>query len=156
MVAVPIVIIAVASVVLRPMRSPICPNTTAPTGRARNPTVKVLKEAINATNEGRVAEKNTVGKTSAAAVAYRKKSYHSILAPARPVRASFSAAVSRAGVRWAESARKGHSLFILHPLRHSVRASPRPVPVSHLRALPRDRRNGRPCRERWRSLYRAR
>src|SRR5580658_7373512 len=86
----PIMIIAKARHVLRPIRSPKWPNTIAPKGRATKPTADVLKEAMSATSGGRVAEKNNVGKTSAAAVPYMKKSYHSMLAPPRPTRADLS------------------------------------------------------------------
>lgn len=55
------------SVFLRPMRSPKCPNSIAPTGRAMKATAKVAKEAtVPAVDPS--AGKKTVGKTSAAAV----------------------------------------------------------------------------------------
>src|SRR5688572_33267247 len=58
-----------------------------PIGRAMKPTANVLKEASSAMTGGIPAGKNAVGKTSAAADAYRKKSYHSMLVPASAVRA---------------------------------------------------------------------
>jgi hypothetical protein len=82
---------------LRPNLSPMYPNNTAPTGRDMNPTAKVLKEAISATNGESVVGKNTVGKTNAAAVAKSRKSYHSMLAPARPISACFNPVESRVG-----------------------------------------------------------
>ena len=55
------------SVRLRPIRSPKWPNTTAPTGRAKNATANVANEAtVPAVAPS--AGKNTFGKTSAAAV----------------------------------------------------------------------------------------
>src|SRR5947209_5969624 len=53
---------------------------TPPSGRARKPIVKVLKERIWPVN-GSACGKNSAGKTSAAAVPYRKKSYHSMVVP---------------------------------------------------------------------------
>ena len=47
-----------------------------------NPKAKEPKERIRAM-VGVLSGKNTAGKTSAAAAAYRKKSYHSMLVPAR-------------------------------------------------------------------------
>src|SRR3954469_22361983 len=58
-----------------------------PSGRATKPTANVLKEASCATAAGMFMGKNTVGNISAAAVPYRKKSYHSILVPASVARA---------------------------------------------------------------------
>ena len=78
---------ASTSVRLRPMRSPKWPNRMPPTGRAMKPKAKVEKERINPT-AGVASGKNAAGKTSAAAVAYRKKSYHSMLVPARAVKAT--------------------------------------------------------------------
>ncbi|BBX72502.1 hypothetical protein MSHI_04080 [Mycobacterium shinjukuense] len=54
-------------VFFRPSRSPKCPNTAAPTGRDRKAVANVPIEAIVATAGPRCG-KNTVGKTSAAAV----------------------------------------------------------------------------------------
>src|ERR1700716_1017640 len=56
--------------------------TTAPTGRATKPTVYVLNARSVPTNGSNVG-KNSLLKTSAAAVLYRKKSYHSIVGPTR-------------------------------------------------------------------------
>jgi hypothetical protein len=58
-----------------------------PTGLAINPAEKVKNDIIRAV-VGEYSEKNTDGNTRAAAVAYRKKSYHSILVPARAVMAT--------------------------------------------------------------------
>ena len=55
------------SIFLRPTRSPKWPNTTPPTGRARNPTPRVAKDS-SAPMSGLVLGKNSLGKTSAAAV----------------------------------------------------------------------------------------
>src|SRR5580658_2383749 len=93
-VAVPISTSAAANEALRPILSPMYPNNTAPTGRDMNPTAKVLNEAMRATNGESVAGKNTVGNTNAAAVANSRKSYHSMLAPARASSACFKPVVS--------------------------------------------------------------
>ena len=58
-----------------------------PIGRAMKPTANVLKDASNAMTGGRSAGKNAFGNISAAAVPYRKKSYHSMLVPANAVKA---------------------------------------------------------------------
>ena len=68
-VAMPIVISAMTSAVLRPDLSPMWPNRTAPIGRATNPTANVLNEAMTPTSGGIVDGKNSVGNTRAAAVA---------------------------------------------------------------------------------------
>lgn len=68
---------------LRPYLSPKCPATNPPIGRATNPAQNVLNESsvpISAEESG----KNTCGKTSAAAVPYKKKSYHSMELPSSP------------------------------------------------------------------------
>ena len=68
---------------LRPYLSPKCPATKPPMGRATKPAQNVLNESsvpISADESG----KNTCGKTSAAAVPYRKKSYHSMELPSSP------------------------------------------------------------------------
>ncbi len=57
----------IISVCLRPMRSPKCPKTTAPTGRATNAVAKLASDATVAIAGPRCG-KNTVGNTSAAAV----------------------------------------------------------------------------------------
>jgi hypothetical protein len=59
-----------------------------PIGLAINPAEKVKNDRIRAVVGGVDSEKNTNGNTRAAAVAYRKKSYHSILVPARAVMAT--------------------------------------------------------------------
>src|SRR5262245_50525606 len=71
----------VTSVDFRPILSPKCPNTIPPSGRAKKPTAYVLNDAICAANGSSVDGKNSLSKTSAAAVPYRKKSYHSIDVP---------------------------------------------------------------------------
>ena len=58
----------IISVRFLPMRSPKCPNTMDPTGRATNAVAKVPSEATAAT-VGLRSGKNTVGNTRAAAVA---------------------------------------------------------------------------------------
>ncbi len=59
---------ASTSVRLRPMRSPKCPNSAAPMGRARNAMAKVARDArVDAA--GSVFGKKSRGKTSTAAVA---------------------------------------------------------------------------------------
>ena len=69
------------------MRSPKCPNRIPPTGRAINPNANVPNERISPI-VGVDSGKNAAGKTKAAAVAYKKKSYHSILVPAKAVSAT--------------------------------------------------------------------
>ncbi len=64
----PIITSAATRVRLRPIRSPKCPNSMPPTGRAMKPTAKVENEASRATRGERLAAKNSLGKTSAAAV----------------------------------------------------------------------------------------
>ena len=64
----PIRINAVTSARFLPNRSPKCPNSMPPTGRATKPTAKVLNAAICAATGGISAGKNRVGKTKAAAV----------------------------------------------------------------------------------------
>ena len=49
---------------------------------------KVSKDKIKAV-DGVVSPKNTVGKIKAAEAPYKKKSYHSILVPAKEVSATF-------------------------------------------------------------------
>src|ERR1700690_4279134 len=68
------------SVDLRPTRSPRYPKITPPSGRARKPIVKVLKDRIFPVN-GSASGKKRAGKTRVAAVPYRKKSYHSMGVP---------------------------------------------------------------------------
>jgi hypothetical protein len=57
----------VVRVFLRPSRSPKCPKTAPPTGRAKNATANVEKAATVPAVSPRPG-KNSVGKTSAAAV----------------------------------------------------------------------------------------
>ena len=59
---------ATASAFLRPTLSPKCPKTMPPTGLAIKPTANVLNAASWATSVGNPSGKNSVGKTSAAAV----------------------------------------------------------------------------------------
>jgi hypothetical protein len=70
----------VTSVDFRPTRSPRWPKITPPRGLAINPIVKVLKARIWPINGSNVGKKS-LGKTRAAAVPYRKKSYHSMVVP---------------------------------------------------------------------------
>lgn len=51
----------------RPCRSPMCPNSTDPSGRATNPTPNVPK-AANVPASGETVGKNSGPRTSAAAV----------------------------------------------------------------------------------------
>src|SRR6266699_5668847 len=69
------------SIFLRPSLSPKWPKTTPPTGRAAKPTQKVAKAANWAASGESFGEKNSGPKTKAAAVPYRKKSYHSMDVP---------------------------------------------------------------------------
>ena len=64
----PVVSCAAMTVVLRPMRSPKCPNTTAPRGRAKKARAKVANDCSLATR-GSSAGKNRLGNISTAAVA---------------------------------------------------------------------------------------
>jgi len=64
----PMVDSAITRVVFRPMRSPKWPNSAEPTGRARKAMPKVASEASLA-ETGSEAGKNSIGKTSTAAVA---------------------------------------------------------------------------------------
>jgi hypothetical protein len=66
-VAAPMVMRDSTSIFLRPMRSPKWPNTTPPTGRARNPTPNVANDSRVPTR-GLEFGKNSSGKTRAAAV----------------------------------------------------------------------------------------
>jgi hypothetical protein len=66
-VATPISTSVITSMRLRPTRSPKCPNSTPPIGRARNPAANVPNAARVPTN-GSAVGKNSCGKTSAAAV----------------------------------------------------------------------------------------
>jgi hypothetical protein len=71
-----------------------------PIGRAMKPTANVLKEASSAIADGRPAGKNALGKTRAAAVPYRKKSYHPMLVPASAVRAILRIDAHRGASSW--------------------------------------------------------
>jgi hypothetical protein len=64
----PIVSSAATSVALRPTRSPKCPKSADPIGRARNAMAKVASEASVAV-AGSDAGKKSCGKTSTDAVA---------------------------------------------------------------------------------------
>jgi len=64
----PMVDSAITSVVLRPMRSPKWPKSAAPTGRPKNAMPKVASDCRVAV-AGLDAGKNSLGKTSTAAVA---------------------------------------------------------------------------------------
>ena len=59
---------AATSVALRPMRSPKCPKSAEPIGRAKKAIAKVASEASVA-EAGSVEGKNNLGKTRTAAVA---------------------------------------------------------------------------------------
>src|SRR5664280_709328 len=68
----------------------------APTGRAANPTNRVAKEA-RTPMYGELPGKKSLGKISAAAVPYRKKSYHSMVVPtvlARTARRRWPSAIA--------------------------------------------------------------
>src|SRR5215510_16356094 len=65
---------------LRPIRSPKWPQTMPPIGRAKKPTAYVLYEAITPVIASYFGKKS-LPKTSALAVPYRKKSYHSMVVP---------------------------------------------------------------------------
>ena len=67
-VAMPIVSSAATSVALRPTRSPKCPNSMAPTGRAKNAIENVAKDCSVAVVASALG-KNNCGKTRTAAVA---------------------------------------------------------------------------------------
>src|SRR5699024_7117708 len=63
-----------------PSRSPSRPIRTPPTGRAKKPIAKVASDDSVATT-GSFVGKNTAGRTSAEAVPYNEKSYHSRAVP---------------------------------------------------------------------------
>jgi hypothetical protein len=67
------IVIVVTSIDFRPSRSPKCPNTTPPRGRATYPTASVPNEA-SVPASGSRSVKNTWLKTRAAAVPYSRKS----------------------------------------------------------------------------------
>jgi hypothetical protein len=81
-VAAPMISIVSARLRLRPIRSPIWPNASPPIGRMRNPTANVANAKSVPTNELSLGKK-TRWNTRPAAVAYRKKSYHSTVVPSR-------------------------------------------------------------------------
>jgi len=64
----PMVSRAVTRVALRPMRSPKCPNSADPMGRAKNASAKVANDCSSAV-AGSPLGKNNLGNTSTAAVA---------------------------------------------------------------------------------------
>ena len=64
----PLIMSEVTSIALRPMRSPKCPNSADPTGRAKNANAKVARDC-NVAVAGSLPGKNSRGKTSTAAVA---------------------------------------------------------------------------------------
>ncbi len=64
----PMVSSAATSVALRPMRSPKCPKTAEPMGRARKASAKVARDCNDAVFLSTVG-KYSLGKTSTAAVA---------------------------------------------------------------------------------------
>jgi hypothetical protein len=65
---------------LRPKRSPMMPNRMPPSGRTTKPTPKV-RNASKVPTTGSLLGKNSSPNTNAAAVPYRKKSYHSSADP---------------------------------------------------------------------------
>jgi hypothetical protein len=65
---------------LRPWRSPNMPNNRPPSGRVTKPTPYVINDKSTPV-AGATSGKNTRSKTSAAAEANAKKSYHSIMVP---------------------------------------------------------------------------
>ena len=79
-VATPMSISVVTSIDLRPILSPKWPKTMPPTGRAKKPTAYVAKAAIVPASASKFG-KNSLLNTSADAVPYRKKSYHSMVVP---------------------------------------------------------------------------
>ena len=76
----PIINRVATSTGLRPNRSPIMPNRMPPSGRTTKPTPKV-RNASRVPTTGSLFGKNSSPNTSAAAVPYRKKSYHSSADP---------------------------------------------------------------------------
>ena len=86
--ATPINIKAATNVFFLPTLSPKCPKIIPPIGLAIKPAAKVRSDKIKAVDSG-TSPKKAVGKTSAAAAPYKKKSYHSMLVPAKAVRATF-------------------------------------------------------------------
>ena len=84
----PISIRALMRVFFLPILSPKCPKMIPPIGLAINPAANVNNESISAVVAG-TSPKKAVGKIRAAAAPYKKKSYHSMLVPARAVSATF-------------------------------------------------------------------
>jgi hypothetical protein len=80
----------------RPTRSPKWPKTIPPMGRATNPTAKVPNAARVPTSGSKVG-KNSLLKTSAELVPYRKKSYHSVVVPMKLASATCPLDVRRSG-----------------------------------------------------------
>ena len=64
------------------------PKDIPPIGLAINPAANVNNESMSAVVAG-TSPKKAVGKIRAAAAPYKKKSYHSMLVPARAVSATF-------------------------------------------------------------------
>jgi hypothetical protein len=86
-VAMPMINSEITSIDLRPTRSPKWPKMMPPTGRAAKPTPNVAN-AASVPTVGSAVGKNSSLKISAAAVPYRKKSYHSIAVPMKLARAT--------------------------------------------------------------------
>src|ERR1700722_5154980 len=76
----PIINSVATSTGLRPKRSPMMPNTTPPSGRTTKPTPNV-RNASSVPVNGSLFGKKRSPNTNAAAVPYRKKSYHSSAEP---------------------------------------------------------------------------
>jgi len=76
----PIINRLTTSVLRRPMRSPIIPNTMPPSGRATKPTANVAS-ASSVAASGLPTTKNCLSNTSTAHAANAKKSYHSSVVP---------------------------------------------------------------------------
>ena len=64
----PMVSNAATSVALRPIRSPKCPNSAEPTGRAKKASAKVIRD-FSVAVAGSLSGKNNCGNTITAAVA---------------------------------------------------------------------------------------
>ena len=79
-VATPIIINVMISMLLRPSLSPKWPKIKPPSGRVTKPTANVVY-ASSVDTTGSPPGKNSLLKTIPATTPYRKKSYHSIVAP---------------------------------------------------------------------------
>src|SRR6185436_1783380 len=138
-VARPMIKSEITSMDLRPTRSPKWPNTIPPTGRAAKPTPKVAK-AASVPIVGDTLGKNSLSKTSAAAVPYKKKSYHSMVVPMKLARATWR---NDWVVPWRSPPRRAAAVAIgsLLPLAATVaparcrRAAGSPSELSDLRGL---------------------